>query len=156
MTQQNDISATGVLNGAGQAGADEQVYDAMGAPTEDLQKALDATTQAVLTTACLELNNGAAATFTMNVVADVNVNPPQVRGGQITGSICGSPWLITGGTLGPTLVLTARRQGTGSCANTITIVGTFADPPRWVGTYGFDGNSTAFRHTTLFNGWRPC
>ena len=94
--------------------------------------------------------------WTMNVDVDVNANPPQVRGGQITSGICGAPWAITGGTMGANLVLTARRQGSGQCATTITIVGNFANPPRWVGTYGFDGNSTAFRHTTVFNGWRPC
>jgi hypothetical protein len=133
----------------------ENVYDASGGPTEDLVQAQDATTQAVKVTSCLVLHNG-AATFTMNVDVDVNANPPQVRGGQITSGICGAPWAITGGTMGANLVLTARRQGSGQCATTITIVGNFANPPRWVGTYGFDGNSTAFRHTTVFNGWRPC
>lgn len=152
MTQQTDMSATGAVAGAP---TDATLYDATGAPTDDLQKALDATIQAATVTTCLVLHNG-PVTFTMNVVADVNTNPPQVRGGQIVSGICGQPWAITGGTLGSNLVLTARRQGTGQCANTITIVGSFVDPPRWVGTYGFDGNSTAFRHTTVFDGWHQC
>lgn len=147
MTQQ-DVNETG-------APSEEVVYDATGAPTDDLQQALDVSTQAVQVTACLVLHNG-ATTFTMNVNVDANANPQQVRGGQIVSGICGAPWVITGGTMGSSLVLTARRQGSGSCANTITIVGNFANPPRWVGTYGFDGNSTSFRHTTVFNGWRPC
>jgi len=143
MTQQTDISS------------EETIYDATGAPATDREQVLDEASRATAVTTCLVLHNG-ATTFTMNVVVDPNVNPPQVRGGQIVSGICGAPWAITGGTMGANLVLTARRQGAGSCANTITIVGSFADPPRWVGTYGFDGSSTAFRHTTVFNGWRPC
>jgi len=155
MAQQTDTGPTGAMPAPTEAPPAEKIYDAAGHPATDQQAALDATIQAAAVTTCLVLHNG-ATTFTMNVVVDPNVNPPQVRGGQITSGICGAPWAITGGTMGSNLVLTARRQGSGQCANTITVVGVHADPPRWVGTYGFDGSSTAFRHTTVFNGWNPC
>jgi hypothetical protein len=133
----------------------EAVYDATGAPTEDLRRAQDATALAAQVTTCLVLHSD-ATTFTIRVDVDANANPPQILGGQISGMICGGPWVITGGTIGSCLVLNASHQGSGSCASTITIVGSFANPPRWVGTYGFNGDSSAFRHTTVFNGWRPC
>jgi hypothetical protein len=78
--------------------------------------------QAAAKTACIELHNG-VVTFTINVNFDPNTYPFLVTGGTITAGICGAPWALTGGSLGNSLRIEATRQGTGSCANTIIILG---------------------------------
>jgi hypothetical protein len=105
--------------------------------------------EAVAITARLQLNNG-ATTFEMQVQINPNTYPFVVTGGQITSGICGAPWNITGGSIGNQLRLDARRAGQGSCANTITIVGQYQNPPSYRGTYGFDGSSSSFNHTTIY------
>ncbi|NEO34457.1 MAG: hypothetical protein F6K36_29470 [Symploca sp. SIO3C6] len=106
-------------------------------------------------TACLELRNGSVQ-FIIEVTFDPNTSPFLITGGQITGSICGSPWEVIGGSMGSTLRIEAEGQDTPGCANTIIIVGNYQMPSSWSGTYGFNGNSTSFRHTTLFRGYSPC
>jgi len=136
-----------------------QFFDPSGNPVESREAALEAAVvepAAVPRTACLELNNGTAVTFTINVNFNPNTFPFLITGGTITGTICGAPWAVTGGSMSNSLRIDARRQGSGSCANTIIIVGFFQNPPSWRGTYGFDGLSTSFQHTTLFKGYNPC
>jgi hypothetical protein len=101
--------------------------------------------------ACLELYNGPAVDFKINITYNPNSYPFVITGGTISGTICGSPnWVVTGGSMGPTLTVTGKRTGGGSCADTITVVGHYQNPPSYAGTYGFDGASTSFPHTTTF------
>ncbi|MFJ9177706.1 hypothetical protein [Streptomyces sp. NPDC102360] len=103
-----------------------------------------------LTVDCkLELNNG-SVTFAITAKINPNTHPFVVTGGQITSGICGAPWDITGGFIGDTIRLDAKRAGQGSCASTITLVGEFQNPPSYRGTYGFDGASSSFKHTTRY------
>jgi hypothetical protein len=137
-----------------------EFFDPSGSPVESREAALAAVEpQAAAKTACIELHNG-VVTFTINVNFDPNTYPFLVTGGTITAGICGAPWALTGGSLGNSLRIEATRQGTGSCANTIIILGETLggaqNPPSWRGTYGFDGASTSFQHTTLFRGYNPC
>ncbi|MEU8888367.1 hypothetical protein [Streptomyces sp. NPDC048442] len=109
----------------------------------------DVSAEAVAVTAKLQLNNG-ATTFEMEIRFNPNTSPFVITGGRITAGICGAPWDITGGSIGNQLRLDAKRAGQGSCANTITIVGQYQNPPSYRGTYGFDGSSSSFNHTTLY------
>ncbi|MEU3462429.1 hypothetical protein ABZ721_21145 [Streptomyces sp. NPDC006733] len=109
----------------------------------------DVSDKAVQTTAKLELHNGAVS-FGIEVTYNPNTYPHVITGGHITSGICGAPWDITGGFLGEQIRLDAKRSGQGSCANTITIVGEYQNPPAYRGTYGFDGASSSFKHTTKF------
>jgi hypothetical protein len=102
--------------------------------------------------ACLELHNGATVTWKIDVTYNPNSYPFTITGGSIKGTICGSPnWVVTGGSMGPNLTITAKRTGGGGgCANTVTIVGHYQNPPSYAGTYGFDGASTSFAHTSVY------
>jgi hypothetical protein len=132
----------------------EKLYDAGGAVTKKREDAF-AAPQAATHAVCLELDNG-GVNFMMEVTVDPNSYPFVVTGGQITSGICGAPWDITGGFLGDGMRIDAKRAGSGSCANTIIVVGEAQMPPSWRGTYGFNGASSSFRHTTLFRGWMTC
>jgi len=99
----------------------------------------------------LTLHNG-GVTFEIEAQIDPNTFPFNLTGGQITSGICGAPWTITGGFLGDELRLEARRDGNGACADTIVVVGEFVHPGAYRGTYGFDGTSSSFRHTTIYHG----
>lgn len=132
-------------------------YDAQGkkvAPGEALTKF---PLRGVSKSACLELHNGPGVTWNITVTFDPNSIPFTITGGSIKGTICGSPnWRVTGGFLRPTLRITAQQTPpVGGCAGTVTIVGNFQDPPSYKGTYGFNGSSTSFNHTTLFLGYSP-
>lgn len=124
-------------------------FDADGAEVKTRDKAM-ATPQAMATTVALTLHNG-ATTFQMKVDINPNSYPFAVIGGQITSGICGAPWNLTGGHLGNDLRLDAKRAGSGSCASTITVVGEFQNPPSYRGTYGFDGATSWFKHTTVYH-----
>src|SRR5262249_31320794 len=79
--------------------------------------------------ACLQLYNGPAVDFRINITYNPNSYPFVITGGSISGTICGSPnWVVTGGSMGQTLTLTGRRTGSGSCAETITVVGHYQNP----------------------------
>lgn len=104
-------------------------------------------------TTTVELRNGAVS-FVIELTVDPNTYPFMITEGTIVSGICGAPWKVTNGYLGTTLLIEATRQGQGSCANKITVVGEQVNPPAWRGTYGFDGESSSFRHTTLFREWR--
>jgi hypothetical protein len=105
--------------------------------------------QAVAVTTRLTLHNS-GVTFEIEAQINPNTYPFQLTGGRITSGICGAPWDITGGYYGDDLRLDARRTGDGSCAQTITVVGEYVHPGAYRGTYGFNGASGSFRHTTLY------
>ncbi|MFI1167878.1 hypothetical protein ACH4UM_30845 [Streptomyces sp. NPDC020801] len=138
----------------GAAAAEHRFHNAHGAEVKTRDEAFagqsDVSTEALSTTARLQLHNG-AVTFDMEVRFDPNTYPYVVLGGQITSGICGAPWDITGGFVGDTIRLDAKRSGTGSCADTITIVGEYQNPPAYRGTYGFNGAASSFKHTTVYH-----
>ncbi|MEU6258174.1 hypothetical protein [Streptomyces sp. NPDC047043] len=139
----------------GAAAVEHRFHNAQGAEVKTRDEAFAAqqevSPEAVAATAKLQLNSGAAVTFDLEVKFDPNTHPYVVLGGQITGSICGAPWNITGGFIGDTIRLDAKRAGSGSCADTITIVGEFQNPPAYRGTYGFNGATSSFKHTTIYH-----
>jgi len=140
--------ATATEKKKGKAEAKHRYLNPQGAEVKTREEAL-VQPEAASSTAALELHNG-AVTFVMEVQYTPNTYPFVVTGGTIRSGICGAPWQITGGFLGETMRLDAQRQGTGSCANTITVVGEYQNPPSWRGTYGFDGAASSFKHTTLY------
>ena len=102
--------------------------------------------------ACLQLHNGTAI-FNFNVTFNPNVTGFPIMGGTITGTLCNAAqWNVTGGHLGPNLVITATRPPGPPCANQLTVAGTFASPSSYTGTYGFPG--TGFQQHTLFLGYQ--
>jgi hypothetical protein len=131
-------------------GAQRTYYDANGAQAESREQAF-AVPEAVSTTVRLTLHN-TAVTFEIEAEINPNTYPFTLTGGQITSGICGAPWKITGGFFGDDLILQATREGQGSCATTITVVGEYVRPGAYRGTYGFDGTSSSFRHTTFYRG----
>jgi hypothetical protein len=137
----------------GQARAEHRYLNAQGAEVKTRDGAfarpMEVSAEAIQTTAKLELHNG-QVTFAIEVKYNPNTYPHVVTGGQITSGICGAPWNITGGTIGDQLRLDAKRAGQGSCANTITIVGEYQNPPAYRGTYGFEGATSSFKHTTRY------
>jgi len=90
---------------------------------------------------------------------EVHFNPTSypfvITGGTIKGSICNSPaWVVTGGSIGPSLRITGSNVcPSPDCASSISIVGKCQCTPSYIGTYGFDGSSTMFKHSTLFLGY---
>jgi hypothetical protein len=108
------------------------------------------------THACLQLHLGGTV-FNFNLQINPNAYPYPVTGGTITGSICGAPWAVTGGSLGSALHINGHKSPPAAgCATTISVVGNFNPPGSWIGTYGFNGSSTMFNHHTLFLGYnRP-
>lgn len=131
-------------------GAARTYVDPSGSRVESREAAF-AVPEAVSTSIRLTLHN-AAVTFEMEIEIDPNTYPFSLTGGRITAGICGAPWDITGGFLGDDLLVQAARTGAGSCADTITVVGEFVRPGAYRGTYGFNGTSSSFRHTTLYRG----
>ncbi len=135
---------------------EERHFDAQGTPVKSRQEALvTAAATGSTNTACLELRNGNAQFF-IEVTFDPNTTPFLITGGTITGNICGAPWEVTGGSMGSSLRIEARRQGSGQCADTITILGDYQVPPSWSGTYGFNSSGIGFTHNTLFRGYSSC
>ena len=119
-------------------------YDPSGSQVESREEAF-AVPEAISTKVGLTLHN---AGVTFQIAAEINLGtyPFVLTGGQITSGICGAPWKITGGFLGDDLRLEAEREGEGSCANSIIVVGEFVQPGAYRGTYGFNGTSSSFRH----------
>jgi hypothetical protein len=107
--------------------------------------ALKAPASGATAKACLTLYNGPGVTWLIDITFDPNTL--QITGGSIKGTICGSPWSVTGGNLlNGALVIHATR---GSAAQ-VTILGVFQSPPSYKGTYGFDAIGTGWTHTTLY------
>ncbi|AVZ72333.1 hypothetical protein SLUN_09140 [Streptomyces lunaelactis] len=136
-----------------QARTEHRYLNAQGAEVKTRDEAfaqpLEVSAEALQASAKLELHNG-QVTFAIEVKYNPNTYPHVVTGGQITSGICGAPWDITGGSIGDQLRLDAKRSGQGSCANTITIVGEYQNPPAYRGTYGFEGATSSFKHTTRY------
>jgi hypothetical protein len=105
------------------------------------------------THACLQLHLGGVV-FNFNVTINPNAYPYPITGGTITGSICGAPWQVTGGSLGNSLQISGHKSPpVAGCASTINVVGNYNPPGGYIGTYGFNGSSTMFSHHTLFLGF---
>jgi len=93
--------------------------------------------------------------FEIEVYFNPTIYPFVITGGTIKGSICNSPaWVVTGGSIGPSLRITGSNVcPSPDCASSISIVGKCQCTPSYIGTYGFDGSSTMFKHSTLFLGY---
>ena len=80
-----------------------------------------------------------------------NSYPFVITGGSIKGTICDSPnWVVTGGTLGPNLTVTASARAAGQALrNTVTIVGHPESPATRAPTAS-TGASTSFPHTAVY------
>lgn len=135
-------------------GRDHRFIDAQGSEVTTRDEAFaphrerDVAAEALQVTTGMRLNNGALS-FEMEVRYNPNTYPHTVTGGRITSGVCGAPWDITGGSIGPNLRLEAtRRGGPGTCARSMTVIGQFQVPLSYRGTYGFDGQSSTFPHTT--------
>lgn len=116
--------------------------------SDEAVKLAAATAQA---SACFTLYNGPSLKWQINITFNPNSYPFVITGGTITGNICGSPkGVVTGGSFGPTLTIQGDLNGGPTCANTVTIVGHFEEPAGYAGTYGFNGSSNQFPHTTLY------
>ncbi|QEV17463.1 hypothetical protein [Streptomyces alboniger] len=138
----------------GRTRAEHRFHNPQGAEVKTRDEAFAApaagvSAEAVAADARLTLHNG-SVTFAIEVKYNPNTYPHVVTGGRIASGICGAPWEITGGSLGDALRLDARRVGQGACADRITIVGEYQNPPAYRGTYGFDGASSSFKHTTRY------
>ncbi|SDK87489.1 hypothetical protein [Streptomyces indicus] len=134
--------------------AEHKFFNPQGAEVKTRDEAFasmqqDVGAEAATTTCKLTLHNG-QITFALEVLYNPNTYPHVVTGGQITSGICGAPWDITSGFIGESLRLDAKRAGQGSCASTLTIVGEYQNPPAFRGTYGFDGATSSFKHTTRY------
>jgi hypothetical protein len=139
------------------AGTDTtKFYDAKGGAMTTKQPAASFAGTQATRRAYLELHydGGGPVIFEIEVFF-IPVFPFTITGGTIKGSICNSPtWVVTGGTMGPALTIKGSNVcPSPNCASSITVVGKCECPPCFVGTYGFNGNSTAFGHTTLFLGY---
>ncbi|EPH42785.1 hypothetical protein ABT390_37480 [Streptomyces aurantiacus] len=137
----------------GRGRAEHRFHNPQGAEVKTRDEAfatqMDVSAEAVATDCKLTLHNG-QVTFGIEVKYNPNTYPHVVTGGQITSGICGAPWDITGGFIGETIRLDAKRAGQGTCADKITIVGEYQNPPAYRGTYGFDGATSSFKHTTRY------
>ncbi|MEV6511448.1 hypothetical protein [Streptomyces sp. NPDC051642] len=137
-----------------QPGSEHRFHNPQGAEVKTRDEAFaseqDLSAEAVSASARLELHNG-SMTFAIEVKYNPGTYPHVVTGGRITSGISGAPWDITGGFMGETIRLDAKRTGQGSHAHAMTLVGEFQNPPAYRGTYGFDGDSSSFRHTTSYH-----
>jgi hypothetical protein len=139
-----------------------QLFDASGRPIDDVQAALEAAAVSAQDTACLELRNGDLTFYIEVVFNDPNTYPLLILGGTISGDICGAnpPWLITGGSMGPSLRIEPVRRAPACCATGVTVLGEFQPPAIYRGTYVFTYPppivGRQWPHTTLFRNWGPC
>ncbi|MFJ8823491.1 hypothetical protein ACIREE_17060 [Streptomyces sp. NPDC102467] len=137
----------------GQSRGEHRFHNPQGAEVKTRDEAFaaqqDLSAEAVSVDCKLELSNG-SITFAITARINPNTHPYVVTGGRITSGICGAPWDITGGFIGDTIRIDAKRSGQGSCADTLTLVGEYHNPPSYRGTYGFDGATSSFQHTTRY------
>lgn len=101
--------------------------------------------------ACLTLHGPGGAVFPIDITYNPQSYPFAITGGTIKGTICDAPnWTLTGGSFGTTLTLNGKHTGSGACASTITVVGNYQSPGCYTGTYGFNGQSNSFQHTSVY------
>lgn len=134
------------------ASVEHRFHNAQGAEVKTRDEAFagqqEVSPEAVSATAKLELHNGATVTWELEVKYNPNTHPYVVLGGQITGTIASPPWNITGGFIGDTIRLDAKQH---NGTTTVTIVGEYQNPPAYRGTYGFNGATSSFKHTTVYH-----
>jgi hypothetical protein len=140
------------------AAADQvKFFDSRGGVAATRQEAIAAVAAAAATRrAYFELHSvGGGAIFEIEVLFNPTSYPFVITGGTIKGNICNSPtWVVTGGSIGPSVRIDGSNVCPGpNCASSISIVGKCQCTPSYVGTYGFDGSSTSFKHSTLFLGY---
>jgi hypothetical protein len=140
------------------AAADTKFFDPRGGAVATKQAALAPVPAAAAATrrAYFELHfAGGGTIFEIEVLFDPTSYPFVITGGTIKGSICNSPtWVVTGGSIGPALQINGSNVcPTPNCASSISIVGKCQCTPSYIGTYGFNGSSTMFNHSTLFLGY---
>ncbi|HWT02188.1 MAG TPA: hypothetical protein VN256_18195 [Pyrinomonadaceae bacterium] len=140
------------------AAAEPRFFDAKGGAAETKQAALAIIPGAAPQTrrAYFELHySGGGVIFEIEVLFNPTTYPFAITGGTIKGSICGSPsWVVTGGSIGPTLQINGSNVcPSPNCASSITVVGKCQCTPSYIGTYGFNGSSNMFKHSTLFLGY---
>ena len=139
----------------GQAAAAAPAFDVEG---HSIAKAKSAAAAAVSQIARFEVYNPSSASLKWRITVrfDPRTYPYKITSGSISGTICDSPkWRVTSGSIGSTLTINASHTGSGSCARTLRLTGSFHAPPSYRGTYGWNGASTSFRHHTLFLGYGP-
>jgi hypothetical protein len=104
--------------------------------------------------ACVMFFNGGLQ-WKIDLTIDPNTYPFQITGGTIQGSICGSNWTVTGGSIGSVLNVNAKlTPPVSGCATTFSLTGNVNQPPSYKGHYGFP--SQAFPFTGLFTGYHTC
>ncbi|HEX5733950.1 MAG TPA: hypothetical protein VF131_14040 [Blastocatellia bacterium] len=133
-------------------------FDSRGGAAATKQAALVAVPAAAAATrrAYFELHfAGGGTIFEIEVLFNPTSYPFVITGGTIKGSICNSPtWVVTGGSIGPSLQINGSNVcPSPNCASSISIVGKCQCTPSYIGTYGFNGSSTMFNHSTLFLGY---
>jgi hypothetical protein len=130
-------------------------FDSRGSATSGAAPAAAAAAALATRRAYFELHfSGGGTVFEIEVLFTPSF-PFTITGGTIKGSICNSPtWVVTGGSIGPTLLINGSNVCPHpGCASSITIKGNCQCTPSYNGTYGFNGSSTMFNHTTLFLGY---
>jgi hypothetical protein len=147
-----------------------QFFDPAGNPVEHIEAAREATLAAAqppaARTSCWELFNGAVQ-FMVEIETIPSFFGYFIVGGTIQSGLCGVPWAVVpggwlgnnsgAGPLGLSMHLDAVRQGPGNCPNTLTIVGQNNPAiPCFIGTYGFNGQSTTFQHHFCWLKWGSC
>ena len=133
-------------------------FDSRGGVAATRQEAFAADPAAAAATrrAYFELHSvGGGAIFEIEVFFNPTSYPFVITGGTIKGNICNSPtWVVTGGSIGPSVRIDGSNVcPSPNCASSISIVGKCQCTPSYIGTYGFDGSSTSFKHSTLFLGY---
>ena len=126
------------------------------AATRQAASAAVAAAAAATRRAYFELHSaGGGAIFEIEVLFNPTSYPFVITGGTIKGTICSSPtWVVTGGSIGPSVRIDGSNVcPSPNCASSISIVGKCQCTPSYIGTYGFDGSSTMFKHSTLFLGY---
>lgn len=140
------------------AAAEPRFFDAKGgaAPTKQAALAIIPGAAPQTRRAYFELHySGGGVIFEIEVLFNPTSYPFQITGGTIKGSICNSPtWVVTGGSIGPSLQINGSNVcPSPNCASSITVVGKCQCTPSYIGTYGFNGSSNMFQHSTLFLGY---
>jgi len=94
--------------------SDKTRHDAAGklvTPEEALKLAVPTASAS----ACLTLYNGPSVKWQISVTFNPNTYPFFITGGSIKGTICGSPkGVVTGGTIGPNLLIHGNLDGGGA------------------------------------------
>jgi hypothetical protein len=128
-------------------------------------------TDAETATACLELHSGSAI-INIQVAVDLpsftESSGYTIVGVSFSGDIYTgpefSPWEVTSGYMGGTLLIEAEQgqviikpgETEPAVAESIIILGFFRNPITYPGIFGYNGYIFEYTHKTLFKGWQAC